>query len=482
MEIKQYNPKCCNASKNQKKEKYVQCPFTPKMGTSFCGKHKSYKYTTYLDVYQNKYCKDNTKKQIPENKEIKSINDGGGSNNDSSKTDDLDNISCCSGIVEINLPPEKQNITQPNKLVKPTKTVKKLKLSLKNDEILNNMIKNREIYSNNLDIKLVSTLDYFFDPTLKDFSNTKITNTFKFYKLVYKRQQLMELLKLNKIKTKENKKKLKERRQEYTKERVKSMFEFIFLCNLNLDKLKKIQKYVKSHIKHNNIKYRGEAVYKRNLCVNDSDFNTLDPLEDVKNNEFYSYTDNNKFIYGFHIDSLHELFKRKKGRVMNPYNREYFPDHVRSDIISLRKLKKPEIQEKQQKKCIELLVKAKCVDVFGKIDIHGYHTDISWLYNASTLALKHFYKKLIYYWNHKLGMTNALKNSILPHGDVINANIQIIRSNMNRFKLLDKILDILNLTVSSAADISDRNAGCILVLHALSEISRNCTEANSWLL
>ena len=53
---------------------------------------------------------------------------------------------------------------------------------------------------------------------------------------------------------------------------------------------------------------------------------------------------------------------------------------------------------------------------------------------------------------------------------------------MNRFKLLDKILDILNLTVSSAADISDRNAGCILVLHALSEISRNCTEANSWLL
>ena len=130
MEIKQYNPKCCNASKNQKKEKYVQCPFTPKMGTSFCGKHKSYKYTTYLDVYQNKYCKDNTKKQIPENKEIKSINGGGGSNNDSSKTDDLDNISCCSGIVEINLPPEKQNITQPNKLVKPTKTVKKLKLSL----------------------------------------------------------------------------------------------------------------------------------------------------------------------------------------------------------------------------------------------------------------------------------------------------------------------------------------------------------------
>jgi len=111
------------------------------------------------------------------------------------------------------------------------------------------MIKNREIYSNNPDTKLVSTLDYFFDPTLKDFSNTKIINAFKFYKLVYKTEQLMELLKLNKIKTKESKKKLKEKRQEYTKERIQSMFEFIFLCNLNINKLKKIQQFVKIHIK-----------------------------------------------------------------------------------------------------------------------------------------------------------------------------------------------------------------------------------------
>ena len=292
----------------------------------------------------------------------------------------------------------------------------------------------------------------------------------------------MELIKLSKLKTKEHKSKLKEKRSEYTTERVKSMFEFIFLCNLNLNKLTKIQINVKKYIKKNNIKTRGEAVYKRCLCVNDSDFNTLDPLNEVKMNEFYSYTDNKKFIYGFHVDSLHELFKRKKGRIMNPYNREYFPEYVRTDIINLRKLKKPEIQDKQQKICIELLVKGKCVDVFGKIDILGYHTDINWLYNASTMTLKYFYKKLIYYWNHKLGMTNTIKNNILPSGDVINGNTGIVRSNMSKYKLLDKILDILNLTVSSAVDANDRNVGCILVLHALSEISRECVESNSWLL
>ena len=79
-------------------------------------------------------------------------------------------------------------------------------------------------------------------------------------------------------------------------------------------------------------------------------------------------------------------------------------------------------------------------------------------------------------------MTNTIKNNILPSGDVINGNTGIVRSNMSKYKLLDKILDILNLTVSSAVDANDRNVGCILVLHALSEISRECVESNSWLL
>jgi len=77
---------------------------------------------------------------------------------------------------------------------------------------------------------------------------------------------------------------------------------------------------------------------------------------------------------------------------------------------------------------------------------------------------------------------HTIKNNILPSGDVINGNTGIVRSNMSKYKLLDKILDILNLTVSSAVDANDRNVGCILVLHALSEISRECVESNSWLL
>ena len=47
--------------------------------------------------------------------------------------------------------------------------------------------------------------------------------------------------------------------------------------------------------------------------------------------------------------------------------------------------------------------------------------------------------------------------------------------------ILDKILDILDLVVSSAEDNNDKNLGCILVLHAISEISRECIESNPWL-
>ena len=78
-------------------------------------------------------------------------------------------------------------------------------------------------------------------------------------------------------------------------------------------------------------------------------------------------------------------------------------------------------------------------------------------------------------------MTRSIKNKILPGGDVINSNANIVRSSLNKYKLLDKILDILDLVVSSAADNNDKNLGSILVLHALSEISTECIETNPWL-
>ena len=52
---------------------------------------------------------------------------------------------------------------------------------------------------------------------------------------------------------------------------------------------------------------------------------------------------------------------------------------------------------------------------------------------------------------------------------------------MDKYHLLDKILDVLNILVSNGENESDRNSGAIMILYGLSEINRHCTLANPWL-
>jgi hypothetical protein len=78
----------------------------------------------------------------------------------------------------------------------------------------------------------------------------------------------------------------------------------------------------------------GEVVNNRSLCVNDSDFVTLEPLEEIPRELFYSYKDKNDFYYGFNITSLIQMMKTK-GKISNPYNRESFDKKTLNNMISL---------------------------------------------------------------------------------------------------------------------------------------------------
>ena len=65
--------------------------------------------------------------------------------------------------------------------------------------------------------------------------------------------------------------------------------------------------------------YRGKAFMERALCVNECDFYTMDPLDTIPFPQFFSYTDQEQFTYGFDIHSL-VLLHRKRGEMVNPYN------------------------------------------------------------------------------------------------------------------------------------------------------------------
>lgn len=95
-----------------------------------------------------------------------------------------------------------------------------------------------------------------------------------------------------------------------------------------------IQKKFRSWLVRYSFILNGEVVNNRSLCVNDSDFVTLEPLDEIPRELFYSYKDKNDFYYGFNITSLIQMMKTK-GKISNPYNRESFDKKILNNMISL---------------------------------------------------------------------------------------------------------------------------------------------------
>ena len=85
----------------------------------------------------------------------------------------------------------------------------------------------------------------------------------------------------------------------------------------------KIQKKVRGYFVNKLLTMLGPAVKNRSLCVNDSDFITLDPLSELPIYDFFSYCDNQNKIYGFQLSSLVTLIKKMGHKTFeNPFNIE----------------------------------------------------------------------------------------------------------------------------------------------------------------
>ena len=98
----------------------------------------------------------------------------------------------------------------------------------------------------------------------------------------------------------------------------------------------KIQTCFRKWICRYMIRLRGKALQNREMCVNDIDFCTMEPLKEINNDYFFSFTDQKEFTYGFDITSLIEMFKRNNKT--NPYTREPWSESRINEIVTLYNL------------------------------------------------------------------------------------------------------------------------------------------------
>ena len=100
----------------------------------------------------------------------------------------------------------------------------------------------------------------------------------------------------------------------------------------------KIQSVFRRWIVQESVKMRGPSLKKRSICVNDTDFVSMEPLDEIPTELFYSYQDSKSFIYGFNLSSLIQVLQknlRTNEKMENPYNREIIDGRIVLQILRL---------------------------------------------------------------------------------------------------------------------------------------------------
>ena len=97
-----------------------------------------------------------------------------------------------------------------------------------------------------------------------------------------------------------------------------------------------IQSYWRKTLVNLYFKLKGD--YKNiNICVNDNDFWTLEPLNEINSIDFFSYKSLNKY-YGCNFNSIIELLNQNSNP-QNPYDREPIKKDIIKNIMILFKIR-----------------------------------------------------------------------------------------------------------------------------------------------
>jgi len=119
----------------------------------------------------------------------------------------------------------------------------------------------------------------------------------------------------------------------------------------------KIQLKFKSYLRRKLTMLRGPALKNRDICINETDFYTLDPIRDIPDTQFFSYEEKcglKMCCYGFDIASIFNLILNDNSsdnianlnrrlawtwtESSNPYNRSVIPHNITQNILKIIKI------------------------------------------------------------------------------------------------------------------------------------------------
>lgn len=250
----------------------------------------------------------------------------------------------------------------------------------------------------------------------------------------------------------------------------------------------KIQKTYRKHIIRLYNTYHGPAVIYRNKCTNETDFLSLENVNEIPYSQFYSYTDIDNHIYGFDIISLYNWMNKSNEKCINPYNRNPFPNNIKEELNQLIKFSKIvhipihiNIENEINKMPIKKKIQLSAISLFQKMDELGNYTDVKWFTSLNTHKLITFLRELYDIWNYRAQLTITTKREIYPLNDIfIHVNMSSVNY-LDYYQLNQLVLSIINKFINFGINKDSQYLGASYVLSALTLVNEDAANAMPWL-
>ena len=265
------------------------------------------------------------------------------------------------------------------------------------------------------------------------------------------------------------------------------IYSFLFLSNLGV----KIQKIFRGHLRRKYMQCHGPAFSKRELCTNTFDFLSMDELTNVSSEQFFSFKEDDGFIYGFDLLSLYNLIYKSNGAVKNPFNKQPLSSKVIENFRTLLRLSRvlkinisTELadinKEVSDKKSVEL----RCLSLFQNIDALGNYSNSQWFLSLNRVQLIKFIRELVDIWSYRAPLTLETKRAICPPtGNPFSRmpNYHILQTLEQLDDVRKIILDIMEKFVNSGIDKDNKCLGAFYILGAITLVNNDAALALPWL-
>ena len=233
-------------------------------------------------------------------------------------------------------------------------------------------------------------------------------------------------------------------------------------------------------------KLRGPARFNRHICVNETDFFTMDDVKDIPYVQFFSFQDTDNMIYGCDLLSIYTLFQKGFDKTSNPYNRNILNKSIKKNMMKLIWLSRIfnddlNVTLNEEDNTVQSL-NTRILTLFHDIDMLGNYTEANWFLSLSQHALLRYITELNDIWMYRANLSEQVKREICPnHRDLFRIMYITDLRFVSLTVLQDIVVTIMETFVRDGINHDSRCLGTNFVLCALTLVSADAAVALPWL-